>query len=1003
MGASYTAALAVTGGTPPYANWSVFAGPLPPGLALNSSTGLISGIPAASGMYGFWVNVSDSAGNVSAPQNFMVTIAPPPSIAAAALPSGLVNTAYSAALVVSGGTTPYANWAVTAGNLPPGLMLNSAGVISGNPTNNGFYTFSVTVQDADGVTSNAQTFSIVIGLTITTTSLPNWTLGAPYSVQLNASGGTPPYGGWTVASATLPPGLTLDPVSGLLGGIPSATGGYSFTITVGDAAAATAAPQPFTISIAVAPVVGTTSLPSGVVSVPYSATLAISGGTAPVTWSIPSGTLPTGLTLFSTTGIISGIPKSAAVSPFRFKVQATDAAGVTAIQQLSIAINQASLMVSPGSLTFNVNPAVPGSLAAQSISVFSNSGPVAFSASSTSSGGNWLSVSGGGTTPGSLSVSVSTGGLATNTPYSGQITITGPTLPKAVTVPVTLNVAMSLPSHLLVVPGSLTLDYAQGFAVDQRYFLATNTGSGTIAYTVNAQTESCGGWLNLLSSSGQASASSPGLVAVQVSPAGLSGQTCAGTITVSGGAQTQTIPVTMTVSALPQSVLLSRTAVLFQSSYGGAAPPAQTFSVLNAGAGSIDWTIVSQTMSGGNWLTANPASGSSATGIVPVPVTLSVDPNGLAPGDYYGSVQVTAPGAGNGPQSVTVILTVSAQTPAQLTPAGVILVGQTATGTSEIETLTLTNLGGNPLSFTSTTVTDNHGSWLVQKPASGTVAAGGVSTMTLQANVTGLAAGTQHGVARVAFADGAIHTVDVYLIVPGVGNTPGCFTNGFVAVFQSPEQGFQAIAQTPVPLQVLAKDCNTGKVVKRSNGLSTQVLIGPLNSTAVALTDDGAGTWTGTWTPATAASPMNLTALVDSFANGTASVVSGQATVSGTVNAATTAAAGVVTSIVNGVSDRYPSLVTPGSPVSLRGAGMAGETASVAGPPFPTSLGGTQVLLQGQPLPLSYVDAKQVDAVIPAGVTANERQQLLVVRDNTISAGVNVQVASPQAGFMTKQ
>jgi hypothetical protein len=57
------------------------------------------------------------------------------------------------------------------------------------------------------------------------------------------------------------------------------------------------------------------------------------------------------------------------------------------------------------------------------------------------------------------------------------------------------------------------------------------------------------------------------------------------------------------------------------------------------------------------------------------------------------------------------------------------------------------------------------------------------------------------------------------------------------------------------------------------------------------------------------------------------------------------------------------------------------------------------VLLQGQPLPLSHVDGKEVDAVIPAQVTANENQQLLVVRDSTISAGVNVQVASPQAGM----
>jgi hypothetical protein len=413
--------------------------------------------------------------------------------------------------------------------------------------------------------------------------------------------------------------------------------------------------------------------------------------------------------------------------------------------------------------------------------------------------------------------------------------------------------------------------------------------------------------------------------------------------------------------------------------------------VLNAGAASIGWTLTPQTMSGGNWLNATPTSGSAASGSVAIPVTVSVDPTGLAPGVYYGSVQVTASGAGNGPQAVTVILTIAAQTPAQLTPAGVILVGQAATGTSETETLTLTNLGGSPLNYTSTVVLDNHGNWLVQKPASGTVAAGGVSTMTLQANTTGLSSGVQHAVVRVAFADGSIHTVDVYVIVPGATSASACFSSGFVAVFQSPEQEFQAVAQTPVPLQVLVKDCNTGKQVKQTNGLSTQVLIGPQNNTAVELTDDGTGTWTGTWTPGVAPSSMDLTALVASFTSATASVVSGQTTVSGTVTAAASGAAGLVTGVVNGVSDLYPSLVTPGSPVSLLGAGMASATP-----------GGTQVLLQGQPLTLSYVDDKRVDAVIPAGVTANERQQLLVVRDGTLSAGVDVQVASPQAGFMVK-
>jgi len=657
-------------------------------------------------------------------------------------------------------------------------------------------------------------------------------------------------------------------------------------------------------------------------------------------------------------------------------------------------------MVSPGSLTFAVNSSNPATFADQAISVFSNTGPVAFSATAgTSSGGNWLKVTGGGETPGNLSISVTPGSLAANTPYNGQITITGPTLPGAVTVPVTMAIAASLPAQVSVTPASLTLNYAQGYAVEERYFLVTNTGPGAINYSASVATSSCGNWLNLLSGSGAASATNPGYVVVQVSPAGLGNQTCTGTITVTAASRTTTIPLTMTVSGASQSILLSRTAALFQYPLDGSVPPPQTLSVLNAGSGPIEWTLSTQTMSGGNWLTATPTSGSSPAGSVPTPVTLTVDPQGLAAGVYYGSVLVAAPDANNGPQSVTVILTVAAETPVQLAPAGVILVAQPSSNASEIESLTLTNPGINPVTYTSTVVADNHGDWLVQKPASGTVAAGGVITMTLQANLLGLSPGMQHAVLRVAFADGTIHTVNVYLIVPGRGTTPGCLGDGYVTVFQSPEQGFHAPAQIPIPIQVLAKDCNTGNLVKRANGVSAQVLIGPDNSTSVPLNDDGTGTWTGNWTPGAPSAQMSFTAMIDSFAASTASVVAGQNMISGSIDAPASGAPGTVTKILNGVSTLYPSLVTPGTPVSIQGVGLTSGSATSPGEPYPTTLGGTEVLLQGQPLPLTFVGEKEVDAIVPSQVSANERQQLLVVRDTTLSSGVDVQVAgSPVTG-----
>jgi len=69
-------------------------------------------------------------------------------------------------------------------------------------------------------------------LTITTgTQLPDGTLGAPYSYQMSASGGIPPY---TWAANGLPGGLTIDPNSGTISGTPSMAGKVSPAVTVSD-------------------------------------------------------------------------------------------------------------------------------------------------------------------------------------------------------------------------------------------------------------------------------------------------------------------------------------------------------------------------------------------------------------------------------------------------------------------------------------------------------------------------------------------------------------------------------------------------------------------------------------------------------------------------------------------------------------------------------------------------------------------------------------------------
>ena len=98
------------------------------------------------------------------------------SLTMGSLPGGTVGTAYNVTLVASGGTTPY-TWSVSAGSLPAGMSLSSAGVLSGVPTASGSFTFTAKVTDSSTPTAltatQSYTFSIEAGLVITTTTLPN--------------------------------------------------------------------------------------------------------------------------------------------------------------------------------------------------------------------------------------------------------------------------------------------------------------------------------------------------------------------------------------------------------------------------------------------------------------------------------------------------------------------------------------------------------------------------------------------------------------------------------------------------------------------------------------------------------------------------------------------------------------------------------------------------------------------------------------------------------------
>ncbi len=170
--------------------------------------------------------------------------------------------------------------------------------------------------------------SAQLSISNSTSSFPIGSVGVTYPAQsLQATGGTLPYT-WS-ASGQLPPGLTVNPVVGVLSGTPTASGTYHFTLIVIDSRRFSAS-RDVSITIAGSGArlsITTTALPAGTAGTPYSQAFAATGGAPPYTWAAGQG-FPAFLTLDQNTGIVSGTPTAA--GSFSFPVQVTDAVRTTA-------------------------------------------------------------------------------------------------------------------------------------------------------------------------------------------------------------------------------------------------------------------------------------------------------------------------------------------------------------------------------------------------------------------------------------------------------------------------------------------------------------------------------------------------------------------------------------------------------------------------------------------------------------------------------------------------
>jgi uncharacterized repeat protein (TIGR03803 family) len=303
----YNLALTAFGGTDPY-TWSIVDGTVPPGLTFENGT--FTGTPQQFGKYTLVVEVEDdSKPNPLPPQPLSITFNVVSGLNLLnSLPNGVVGTSYPGSLapLTTGGLSPY-TWALTSGTLPAGLQLiPTTGAITGTPTTQGSYSFTITVSDSeDPQATFQQSFNLVIGGTLELSNssplMPNAAVGEFYEVKLQAAGGTAPYTFSFVTNAgSVPPGLTLSS-DGTLSGTPTqyttAAGGFNnFFVQVSDSSN----PQlssPFGLALQVQSTLqivtptlgdGDPGLPDGTVGVLTSVPLTATGGVPPYKWSASS-------------------------------------------------------------------------------------------------------------------------------------------------------------------------------------------------------------------------------------------------------------------------------------------------------------------------------------------------------------------------------------------------------------------------------------------------------------------------------------------------------------------------------------------------------------------------------------------------------------------------------------------------------------------------------------------------------------------------------------------
>ena len=290
----------------------------------------------------------------------------------AVIPRGKIGENYSLQFTQTG-APGLVSWTVSRGRLPNGLALSNSGLLSGTPTNPGSFDIVIRVTDSSGYFGESQ-YKLQIdcqALIITPASLPAAANGVAFDQALGLSGGNGEIK-WEISFGTLPKGITLVTQPTVrIAGTPTQSGTFPFKVRATIVSTGCSAEWDFFLSVDCPVVIGPEAL-NGNVGVPFIQAFTQTGISGNVSWEVRNGSLPPGLELNKTTGLLSGTPTQSGRYFFSIRA-ASPSATQSCYGQISCAlqIGCQSLSITPGSLP----QAITGMMFDQPLVLNGGSGP----------------------------------------------------------------------------------------------------------------------------------------------------------------------------------------------------------------------------------------------------------------------------------------------------------------------------------------------------------------------------------------------------------------------------------------------------------------------------------------------------------------------------------------------------------------------------------------------------------------------------------------------------